>query len=137
MRTPLILCVDDDLDGLTGRESLLKHKGYDVLISTSPYEALQLFASCRVDAVVLDYQMPELRGDVLASRMKGLKPEIPIMLLSAHDDLAEEMLEQVDIFLSKRELPRTFVEAVEVLLAHRDHFFSKWLRGWGHKRAAA
>ena len=98
MRNPVVLCLDDDLDGLIGREALLKQKGYDVLISTSPGEALELFASCHVDAVVLDYQMPEMCGDVVASRMKQVKPDIPIMLLSGHDALSEEMLDQVDIF---------------------------------------
>lgn len=127
MRKPVVLCVDDEVNGLIGREALLKQKGYDVLISTSPREALKLLASCRVDAVVLDYEMPGTYGDVVASRMKQLKPDIPIMLLSAHDSFAEEVLDQVDTFLSKSEPPHTFVAAVEVLLAGREHFFSKWL----------
>jgi CheY-like chemotaxis protein len=137
MRHPVILCVDDDLNGLIGREALLKQKGYHVLISTTPHEALKLFASCHVDAVVLDYQMPEMRGDVVASRMKQLKADVPIMLLSAHDALADEMLDQVDVFFSKKEPPRTFVTAVQVLLAGREHFFSKWLHDWRRKRFAA
>jgi len=129
--------VDDELNGLIGREALLKQKGYNVLISTSPHEALKLFASCHVDAVVLDYQMPEMLGDVVASRMKQLKPNIPIMMLSAHDSFAEEMLDLVDIFFSKREPPWRFVAAVQVLLADSEHFFSKWLRDWRRKSAAA
>jgi CheY-like chemotaxis protein len=136
MRNPVVLCVDDELDGLVGREALLKQKGYEVLISTSPREALKLFASCHVDAVVLDYQMPEMCGDVVASRMKHVKPNIPIMLLSGHDALAEEMLDQVDIFFSKKEPPWTFVTAVQVLLDGREHFFSHWLRDWKRKAAA-
>jgi CheY-like chemotaxis protein len=137
MRKPVVLCVDDELNGLIGREALLKQKGYNVLISTSPHEALKLFASCHVDAVVLDYQMPEMLGDVVASRMKQLKPNIPIMMLSAHDSFAEEMLDLVDIFFSKREPPWRFVAAVQVLLADSEHFFSKWLRDWRRKSAAA
>ncbi len=137
MQTPLILCVDDELSGLLGREALLKLKGYYVLTSTSPHEALELFSSQRVDLVVLDYQMVEMRGDLLASRMKQLKPEIPIMLLSARDELAEENFDQVDIFFSKTEPPWKFAEAVQVLLNGRKDFFSKWLRDWRRKRAAA
>ena len=137
MRHPVVLCVDDELNGLIGREALLKQKGYNVLISTNPHEALKLFASCHVDAVVLDYQMPEMLGDVVASRMKQLKPNIPIMMLSAHDSFAEEMLDLVDIFFSKREPPWRFVAAVQVLLADSEHFFSKWLRDWRRKSAAA
>ena len=137
MRHPVVLCLDDELEGLIGREALLKQAGCYALISTSPFEALKLFASCHVDAVVLDYQMPEMRGDMVASRMKQLKPDIPIMLLSAHDSVPEDMLEHVDIFFSKREPPRKFVAAVQVLLAERKNFFLKWLRDWKRKSAAA
>jgi CheY-like chemotaxis protein len=136
MRHPVVLCVDDELEGLIGREALLKQKGCQVLISTNPHEALKLFASCHVDAVVLDYQMPDMRGDMVASQMKQLKPDIPIMLLSAHDSFPEEMLDHVDVFFSKREPPRKFVTAVRVLLADRENFFSKWLRDWKRKAAA-
>jgi CheY-like chemotaxis protein len=136
MRKPAILCVDDEINGLIGREALLKQKGYDVLISTSPREALNLLASCRVDAVVLDYEMPETRGDVVAWRMKRLKPDIPIMLLSAHDSFAEGVLDHVDTFLSKSEPPHAFVDAVEALLAGRERLFSKWLHDWRRKSAA-
>jgi CheY-like chemotaxis protein len=136
MRYPVVLCLDDELDGLIGREALLKQAGCCVLVSTSPSEALKLFASCHVDAVVLDYQMPEMRGDLVASRMKRLKPDIPIMLLSAHDSLPEEMSNLVDVFFSKREPPRMFVAAVQVLLAERENFFSKWLHDWKRKSAA-
>lgn len=136
MRHPVVLCVDDEVEGLIGREALLKQKGCQVLISTNPHEALKLFASCHIDAVVLDYQMPEMRGDMVASRMKQLKPDIPIMLLSAHDSFPEEVLDHVDKFFSKREPPRKFVAAVQVLLADREHFFSKWLRDWRRKSAA-
>jgi CheY-like chemotaxis protein len=136
MRHRVVLCVDDELEGLIGREALLKQKGCCVLISTSPREALKLFASCHVDAVVLDYQMPEMRGDMVAARMKRLKPNVPIMLLSALDSLPEEMLDHVDVFLSKREPPLKFVAALQALLASRENFFSKWLRDWKHKAAA-
>ena len=136
MRHPVVLCVDDEVEGLIGREALLKQAGCVVLISTSPFEALKLFAKCHIDAVVLDFQIPEMRGDMVALRMKCLKPDIPIMLLSAHDALPKEMLDHVDIFFSKREPPRKFVAAVQVLLGDRQRFFLKWLRDWKRKSAA-
>ncbi len=136
MRNLVVLCLDDDLDGLVGREALLEQQGYDVLISTSPHEALKLFAACHLDAVVLDYQTPDMCGDAVALQMKQLKPDIPIMLLSADDDLDGEVLDRVDMFFSKRETPHKFLEAVEILLAARGHSYSKWLRDWRRKLAA-
>jgi CheY-like chemotaxis protein len=135
MRHPVVLCVDDEVEGLIGREALLKQEGCCVLISSSPHEALRLFTSCHVDAVVLDYQMPEMRGDMVAARMKRIKPDVPIMLLSANDSLPQEVLDHVDTFVSKREMPRTFVAALQALIDEHASFFSKWLRDW--KRRAA
>lgn len=135
MRHPVVLCVDDEVEGLIGREALLKQNGCAVLISTSPFEALRLLKSCHIDAVILDFQMPEMRGDMVASRMKRLKPEVPIMLLSGHDSLPEEVLDHVDKCFSKREPPRKFLAAVQVMLADQDSFFSKWLRDWKRKAA--
>ena len=136
MRHPLVLCLDDELEGLIGREALLRQAGCRVLISTSPQEALKLFAGCSVDAVVLDFQMPEMRGDAVAARMKRLKPDVPIMLLSAQDSFPNGISDLVDVVFSKREAPRKFVAAVLVLVAERENFFLKWLREWQYKSAA-
>jgi len=60
-------------------------RDYNVLITTSGRQGLALFTSLPVDVVILDYEMPEMNGDVIAAKMKESKPEVPIMLLSAHD----------------------------------------------------
>jgi CheY-like chemotaxis protein len=135
MKAPTILYVDDDLSSLSGREALLKMRDYNVLITTSGRQGLALFASLPVDAVILDYEMPKMNGDLLAAKMKEAKPEIPIMLLSAHDTLPKDALESVDVFLSKGEPPMKFVAAVNELVWCGD-FFSRWLRGWEHPAAA-
>ena len=41
-RRPLILCVDDELNGLEGRKMLLEEAGFKVLVATSGADALQL-----------------------------------------------------------------------------------------------
>ena len=43
-KRPLILCVDDEWNGLEGRKMLLEEGGCKVLASTSGVEALRLFA---------------------------------------------------------------------------------------------
>jgi response regulator RpfG family c-di-GMP phosphodiesterase len=135
MKKPTILYVDDDLSSLSGREALLKMSNFDVLVTTSGRQGLALFTSLPVDAVILDYEMPEMNGDVIAAQMKESKPEVPIMLLSAHDTLPKDALERVDVFLSKGEPPMKFVAAVNELVRCGD-FFSGWLRGWEHQAAA-
>jgi CheY-like chemotaxis protein len=121
-KRPLILCVDDEWNGLEGRKMLLEESGCRVLASTSGVEALHLFASHPIDLVLLDYHMPEMRGDVVAACMKASQPEIPIVLLSADDELPESVLELVDVFVSKSESPANLLQIVEHLLDLRFLF---------------
>jgi len=115
-RKPVILCVDDEWNGLEGHRMLLEERGYKVLVTTSGDEALQLFASHPTDLVLLDYHMPRVNGDVIAQRMKASEPDIPIAILSADEELPESALESVDAFISKSESPASLLEIVEHLL---------------------
>jgi len=96
-----ILCIDDHWNGLIGRKMFLESNGYEVLEATGGDEGLRLFRTHPVDAVVVDYQMPGMNGDVVAARMKRLKANIPILLLSAYGPLPENKLQSVDTFLTK------------------------------------
>ena len=62
MPTPkrIILCVDDHENGLFARKLLLEEEGYKVLTASNGQEGWRLFMSHSIDAVVLDYQMPEV-----------------------------------------------------------------------------
>jgi CheY-like chemotaxis protein len=50
-KRPVVLCVDDEGNGLEGHRMLLENHGYTVLVATSGDEALQLFASHPTDLV--------------------------------------------------------------------------------------
>src|SRR6266699_7012385 len=96
-----ILCIDDHRNGLIGRKMLLEENGYEVLEATGGNEGLRLFLSHSVDAVVLDYQMPGMNGDVVAAKMKRAKSHVPIMLLSSYGPLPKSQLEALHTLLSK------------------------------------
>ena len=126
-----ILCIDDHQNGLIGRKMLLENHGYEVLEATGGDEGLKLFASHAVDAVVLDYQMPGMNGDVVARKMKRVKSHVPIMLLSAYGPLPKSKLEAVDTFLSKSQPPTMLLSTLHDLLNTRPKtFFSHWLDTW-------
>ena len=130
-RKATILCIDDHWNGLIGRRMLLEKSGYEVLQASGGEEALRLFLSQPVDAVVVDYQMPGMDGSMLATRMKGMKAHVPIMLLSAYGPLPQNKLKSVDRFLSKSQPPSTLLSALHGLLARRDKpFFHRWLDQW-------
>jgi CheY-like chemotaxis protein len=121
-RRPLILCVDDEWNGLQGRKMLLEEARCNVLVATSGADALQLFASHPIDLVLLDYHMPGMNGDVVAEHMKAGQPDVLIALLSADDGLPESALRWVDAFVSKSESPAILLQIVEHLLDLRFLF---------------
>jgi response regulator RpfG family c-di-GMP phosphodiesterase len=126
-----ILCIDDRSNGLIGRKTLLENNGYEVLETVSGDEGLKLFLSHPVDAVILDYQVPEMNGEAVAAKMKRAKSHVPIMLLSAYEPLPTSKLLAVDTFLSKSQPPRILLSTLQNLLNTRSKpFFSRWLDMW-------
>jgi CheY-like chemotaxis protein len=129
-----ILCIDDHWNGLIGRKMLLEKNGYEVLEATDGNEGLKLFRSHSVDAVVLDYQMPGMNGDVVAAKMKRVKSKVPIMLLSAYGPLPKSKLAAVDTFLSKSQPPMALLSTLQDLLNSQPKpFFSRWLDAWRNR----
>jgi CheY-like chemotaxis protein len=136
-KRPVILCVDDEWNGLEGRRILFEERGYNVLVAASGEEALQLFASHPIDLVLLDYHLPKANGDVIAERMKASQPDVPIAMLSADEGLPESALESVDVFISKSESPTSLLEMVEHLLDLRFLFAPLHDVGGGRRRYTA
>jgi CheY-like chemotaxis protein len=135
-RQKRILCIDDHWSGLIGRKMLLEQNGYEVLEATGGSDGLKLFLSQDVDAVILDYQMPDMNGVVVAAQMKRVRSKVPIILLSAYGPLPRRKLQSVDKFVSKSESPAAFLSTVDDVLAdHSKPFFSRWLDGWKRRNA--
>jgi CheY-like chemotaxis protein len=126
-----ILCIDDYWNGLIGRKLWLEANSYEALAALSGDEGLKLFASRSIDAVLLDYQMPGMSGDLVAAKMKRLKPHVPILLLSAYGSLPASKLRFVDVFVSKSQSPVALLSALhDVLSARPRHIFHRWLDQW-------
>jgi DNA-binding NarL/FixJ family response regulator len=66
-----------------------------------PDKALQIAAVCAIAAVIVDYHMPEMNGHEVASEIKRLKPQVPIVMVSSDDGIPEPALSVVDAFVSK------------------------------------
>jgi len=77
-----ILLVDDNPHGLIARRTVLEELGYRVRICQSGAEALEVFASQPVDLLITDFRMPNMDGVELITRIRQLRAELPIILLS-------------------------------------------------------
>jgi CheY-like chemotaxis protein len=102
MRQPEILCIDDDEQSLEIRKILLETCDFRVTTATNPKEGLRYFRAHHVDAVVLDYEMPEMNGGQVARKMKAMRRDVPLVILSALPWLPNDApRECVDAFITK------------------------------------
>jgi len=131
-----ILCIDDHWNALIGRKMLLEQSGYCVLEATSADEGLRLFRSHAVRAVVVDYQLPGSSGDLVAARMKAIRPEVPILMLSSFEPLPPKKLRCIDMFLSKSQEVKLLVPSLRKLLSRPKPFFHRWLDEWRGRNGA-
>lgn len=126
-----ILCIEDHWKRLIAHKMLLETNGYEVLEASGVDEGLKLFLSRNVDAVVLDYQLPGMNGDVVAEKMKRINSNVPIMLLSAYGPLPKNKLRSVDSFLTKSQPPNILLSTLQGLLDDQHKpFFARWLDQW-------
>ncbi len=126
-----ILCIDDHWKELIARKALLEQNGYRVLEAIYASEGIHLFLTHSVDAVILDYQLPGTSGDHVASYFKQLKPNVPILLLSAYAPLPKKKLQSVDSFLWKSEPSRVLLATLhDMLNGWSKPFFHRWLDQW-------
>lgn len=101
--TALILLIDDNRLGLTARKHVLEELGYKTIIATSAHVALDQFSKQNVDLVVTDYKMPEMSGIDLIQKMRAVKAEVPIILISGFVDVLglDEQTTGADVVMMK------------------------------------
>jgi len=114
----VVLCVDDEAVGLKVRRILLERAGYEVLTASDGQAGLEIFKTHSVDAVVLDYSMPGMSGGEVARAMRRLKPDVPILLLSAYVGLHDEVRSIVDVYMTKGEGAPALLERLSNLLTN-------------------
>ncbi|WMJ68987.1 hybrid sensor histidine kinase/response regulator [Stenotrophomonas sp. 24(2023)] len=80
-----LLIVDDVPQNLVAMQALLRRDGVNLLCAASGAEALELLLEHEVALALLDVQMPEIDGFMLAELMRGSQRsrDIPIIFLTA------------------------------------------------------
>jgi CheY-like chemotaxis protein len=96
-----ILCIDDDDSMLGYQRALLERRGFAVLTAASARQGLQLAEGSLLAAVIVDYHMPEMNGHEIATAIKRIRPQLPIIMVSSDDAIPKHALSAVDAFVSK------------------------------------
>ena len=83
-----ILVVEDDRDLNRSVCSFLNHSGYEATGCLSAEEAYDEMYKTTFDLIVSDIMMPGIDGFEFAKTVRSLNSEIPILFMSARDDLS-------------------------------------------------
>jgi two-component system autoinducer 1 sensor kinase/phosphatase LuxN len=112
----IILCIDDNRQGLAIRKLFLEAMGYDVLLAQRGADGLDLLRRHSVAAVIVDFHMPDMGGDQLARHIRETFPAVPIVMLSGFlGELPPHCSGIVDRFVRKGEPADRLLETLREL----------------------
>jgi two-component system response regulator PilR (NtrC family) len=78
-----ILVVDDEQSMLEMMEIVLQKEDCNVATTLDPLKALDMVREQDFDAVVQDLKMPRMNGLKLLEKIKTLRPELPVIIITA------------------------------------------------------
>lgn len=90
-----LIVVDDEPELLQIMSQVLKGAGFEVHPVSDPFQVSDLVATIHPDAVLTDIAMPGLTGMELLAKLKGIDPDLPVILVSGHIT-KDRLLEAID-----------------------------------------
>jgi RNA polymerase sigma factor (sigma-70 family) len=116
--------VDDDASFRTAIERRLKIAGYEVVPYPSAQQLLdRLPDDSRPGCILLDVEIPDLRGPDLQDRLAELGSTLPIVFLTGHADVpttVRTIKAGAEDFLTKPVSSEELLRAIEQAMAHHE-----------------
>ncbi|MFH2109872.1 MAG: response regulator [Candidatus Bathyarchaeota archaeon] len=81
-----VLVVDDDLDILECYKMLFECEGYCVETASNPSEAMEKIREMRFKLAILDFNLPGMKGDVLAMKLLETNSSMKLIFISGYND---------------------------------------------------
>ncbi|MFC1538123.1 sigma-54-dependent transcriptional regulator [Candidatus Latescibacterota bacterium] len=127
----IVLVVDDEKNQREMLGRYLKRKGYEVLLTSSGREALDIIKTNTVEIVITDQKMPKMSGLELATEISDNHPNISIIIVTAYGSIQNAVsamkknvedyltkpinLEEMDIILNRIQEKRQLIRENEML----------------------
>jgi DNA-binding NtrC family response regulator len=116
----IVLVVDDEPDIRTVVRSMLTAKGYTVIETGDPQQAIRMATQQAVHLLVTDVVMPLMKGTELAKRVQEVSPWTKVLLMSAYK--VAEVTTSGFPFIGKPFAPDALVEKVRQILSAPSPF---------------
>ena len=81
-----VLIVDDDASMLRACERLLAQEGFRTVATGDPGRVLEFTESAGIDVALVDVRMPEIDGLALLRILRSKRPDLVVILMTAHAD---------------------------------------------------
>ena len=111
-----ILIVDDDDDIIDCFKFIFECEGFKIECAHSPDEALNKAQEKKYLIAILDYILPNMRGDELAEKLHNIDDSINLIFISGYTD-AEETINRKGIsayrFFMKPINPESLIDAIK------------------------
>jgi len=93
-KTVSILWADDEIDLLRPHILLLEGKGFEVVTANNGEDAIEQVNERDFDLIFLDENMPGLTGLQVLTRVKAIRPNIPVIMItkSEEEDIMDKAL---------------------------------------------
>jgi CheY-like chemotaxis protein len=104
-----VLWVDDEAELLESHRLFLTEKGYRVQMALNASDALALLRQHAFDILLLDEQMPGMRGIAMVREARELAPTMPVVMVTKSEEdstLREALGQDVTEYLVKPVTPR-------------------------------
>ncbi len=124
-----VLFVDDDENVLSSMQRMLHNKKneWDIYLSNSGFDALNILENNSIDVIVVDIKMPLMNGAELLQKVKELYPDIIRIVLSGHTDeqVALQAIHSTHQFISKPCETEFLIKKIESTFSMRTFFQDK------------
>jgi DNA-binding response OmpR family regulator len=128
-----ILWADDEIELLKPHVLFLKEKGYDVQTAISGDGALDLIKKNNFDIVFLDENMPGLSGLETLSRIKGLKNDLPVVMITKSEEeriMEDAIGSKISDYLIKPVNPNQILLSLKKILDNKRLVSEKTTTGY-------
>ena len=128
-----VVIVDDHPGVRAGIKYLLVNaKDIDVVgEGANGVEALQLASTKKPDVMLLDVELPLLRGDQVVRLIRGTHPDVRVLAVSSHSDrqYIQGMMENGAAgYITKDEVPELLLDAVRSVFKEEEAWLSPYAK---------
>lgn len=117
-----LVWIDDYQPGLTVYKAVFEGMGFRVLTASSGSLGLDLVDSNPADAVIVDYEMPEMDGEAVATSIKNSRPELPVIMFSGSSLVPSRVKNVVDAVCDKAGSHDELLAAINRVLGNRSNY---------------